>query len=305
MVDISHYAKKIVDGARALDDLFKHALSSTSSSFDKNYYQTLITSYSLTDNQQRKIALVNKKLINAMKVIGYVKSRYGCDEHNVIKNNEQLFRDVYHIPLREHFTNAPTADALSFGIAFHVSDGYFREGVLGEAQMTVCNIENIDDQIISDQKFHLFGGLKSLSLRIKDTPDNENHRVKRHEIKHLIDSFIMSSDYFPRELSADMYSALMGFTPFRRDIKECTSDILGLSMAFSSCNYKNKTAIESCQLILDERTKYMDSMENFPLKKLYHVQDAVGDAVCSYIIATTPLRKLEHRFDLVEKYALH
>jgi len=307
---------RLINGAKALHELFYRGGVKDEPARDVR--KDIRAKYDLSTNQLRELSFVSSALYAAQRVVSYLGEKYSDD-----------FKGLYREAAKEEVAECNSANASGFSMLFYLPESHFRKvGTklqLGGA--TSCNpmylrinLTDALDQIKNRE--YITADLSGLVIRINkpaiangntvligdfDSVEDRSllsafhdllvtdHGTCRHELKHVIDNFIRASYFFPAELSAYMYDKA---TPTRKhfDITIQENILPEIEDAKSRYGSKANKHIESGDRAIDQ-------LNAFPIELL---EDIVGLGieldVLSFVVSTTPIEKLRHRFELIRDY---
>lgn len=312
---------KLIDGAKALNDLFKETFIDNSTN-PNEFYKDLSSKYELTKNQKEYLKKVASRVSKAKEIVEYLKEKYGVRKDDYIKDKKGLYKLMFEKdPPKTYFS----AKAHPFVIEFYLPQNLFDKGIGGNAgsgnRYPLDYILNHNLKQIKKGKTN-YESLRALTFKVNNgIARSKSDRLKflykalgvnikkfhieQHELKHIIDDLIDSQQLQTKEISAYLFTGEIDPLIINKDIKP-----LRKNLDESITRYKKLKELNSPQCILDNEKDLIKikawkikQVKNFPISTVERInENGLGTDVISYIVATTNLNNLAKRIKLVDEH---
>jgi len=221
-----HLTGKIIEGAKALNELFDRSCSPFFFAFHspKRYCKHLSEKYGLTRNQQEYLKIVGHRLWHAHEIVKLAKRSFGVSRGEKIKDADGLFRAVY--PDINPDSALVYAKGEPFWLVFYLKEKHFSPKTAGTVEGTGFD-QTLESHILDlavpetiDKKYRLICSKINNSHPYNSAIDEYTQDVKKrdllekilledtenHELKHIIDKIASMQKYiYNSEMSAYMF----------------------------------------------------------------------------------------------------
>lgn len=309
---LDYLVGKLIDGAKAIDELFERAYYNPSQNI-REVARRISQEYELTKNQKRVLERLVYRLNKAIAIVESLKKEYGMTKAGDFRKKRALYKAVYREnPKKSIYFARP----YSFAIGFYLQESNFRERVAGDASSQPIILKPEQRKLLNIKSKYNPTGLsfrinyKALNIK---TPEEKSlialfgpalrKLEEKHELKHIIDT-IIESDGSTAELSAELFTRNWSRYLLLGDYHE-----LELRLRASIERYESMKLLNTPQFLLDNEQKISNEIR----KRMEQVKDSVSiikeiinkglDAKSlSYIVAMTDFDKLEHRLNLIRDH---
>ncbi len=321
-----YLVERLIDGARVLNEFFGSLIKEPSAN-PKEVVKEVSTKYNLTENQKRKLGRVTSRVTKATEIVDYLKDKYGVTRQGTFRNKNGLYREIYgEKPPKEIFSAKP----FSFAIGFYLPTRYFDENTLGATPDEPFVLNQFQRSFYKkEQKFNPTALSFKVNYRrlpvkqLKEPTDKilqvlfpkhdvkkyaterRKYVVKQHELKHVLDGLLGLP--YARELSASLFAGGQEIETQHNLLKDVNRAQESLEVALQ--RYERLKQLNPSQFILDNEQKLIDGYKKLIKDIKVSVELAqkiakkdLDHKVLSYIIATTPVKRLKHRLELVDDY---
>jgi len=248
---------KMVDGAKAVDELFERVEKRPSIDLNKTG-DILARKYGLTENQQEYLQKIVPELSAAVKIVRYVRNEYGVNKYGEIKDKERLYKDVFdeELPKTDFYVKV-----FPFSVGFYLPDSYLPDKGGDTADAEFFPTQIAPKLVKGEKKYMKHTGMMfrvnedSTKPRTRDEHVlsildlGKKYKIERHEQKHIIDRLMPANRLFlTHELSAYLYSHGLSLGNIKRDVKTSGKRIVRVYE-----HYKEIKRLKAPKLILDNQ----------------------------------------------------
>ncbi len=180
-----------------------------------------IAQYHLRYSDKKKMQHVASEVSKASSIIDHLVEKYGLTQKGTIRDKKGIFKDMFDY-LEKSPSDSFSVRPFHIAMGFYLDGKHFDDGTLGDTigQWTFGSV--LDDAITAIEDGTTHYGLGLLAFRVNRTenkPENPKDRLlsgifgynatkestQDHELKHIIDRFILEQDCPLLESSANLF----------------------------------------------------------------------------------------------------
>ena len=313
-IEKRHYlVGKLINETRALSQFFDEVKNkSVSPTYLVN---ELAKEYDLTVNQRRVLGKISTKLTKARTIITYLNDKYKPSEKGNAAGKSTLFKDIY----QENPPKEFGIRSFSFAFGIYLPHEYFEDNTCGDAGANCFSLETVVDYNIKqiEKKEPNFKNLRALCFRINHQDPvfldeytekgQGNTSAEKHELKHIIDSFISGWEVKKNtdELSADLFAGIFDRNNILLEIETEKSRLEKLNDRYKKQQKANipESCLNNTKNAIDKTNRKIRSLEKFPINLMYETSKlGLSFKEISYLVATTHIEQLEYRLKLIKEH---